>query len=216
MAPQANTIILRKAVKNVSKSIALIDPALKDLIKRDYKPLDSQKPRPLLMGIDPGLSGAVAVVDMDSNTIIDMIDLPVFQKPTESRKQGYFEMLDVHKLSSLIDMYAPMVAVAFLEEPGAMAEQGLGSTFRFGHVCGQIHGVLAGHYIPVVPIKPAVWKSALALSGDKNLSRLRADMEFPAAKELWTLKKHDDRAEAALLTVYGKKYLSKLIELSRK
>ena len=207
-------VILRKAKSTTD--VVKLPQTLVPLIRRDFIPLPSQKPRPLLMGIDPGLSGAIAVVDMDSNTLIDMIDLPTFEKPTEARKQGYFEMLDVHKLSSLIDMYAPLTAVAILEEPGAMPEQGLSSTFRFGHVCGQIHGVLAGHYIPVVPIKPAVWKCALGLDQDKTISILRANLEFPAAKDLWTLKKHNDRAEAALLTVYGKKYLRAIIELSRR
>lgn len=148
--------------------------------------------------------------------IIDMIDVPTFQKPTEARKQGYFEMVDVHKLSSAIDMYAPMVALAVLEEPGAMPEQGLSSTFRFGHVCGQIHGVLAGHYIPVVPVKPPVWKSALALTDNKDDSRARASIEFPAFKDLWTLKGQNDRAEAALMTVYARRYLKQIIDLSRR
>lgn len=168
------------------------------------------------MGIDPGLGGAVAVVDMDRWALVDLIDLPVFEKPSESRKQGFMAYLDVHKLSSLIDMYAPLTALACLEEPGAMPEQGLGSTFRFGHVCGQIHGVLAGHYIPVAPVKPGVWKSALALSSNKDESRMRAGLEFPAAKDLWAKKMHNDRAEAALLCAYARKYLAPIIKLSRR
>ena len=156
------------------------------------------------------------MVDLDTSKIIDMIDIPLFRKPTEARKQGYFEMVDIHRLSSLIDMYAPMVALAVLEEPGAMPEQGLSSTFRFGHVCGQIHGVLAGHYIPVVPVKPPVWKGALALSSNKDDSRFRASLEFPDQRELWHLKGHNDRAEAALMCIYAKKYLAQVIALSRR
>ena len=217
MATQTNTIVLRKARRAIdSKKTALIEPALKDLIRLDYKPLGSQKPRPLIMGIDPGNTGAIAIVDLDFGILVDMIDMPTFQKATESREQGYFTMLDVHALSFKLDLYAPLTAIAVLEEPGAMPNQGLGSTFSFGKACGQIHGVLAGHYIPVAPVKPAAWKSALGLSHEKDLSRLRADLEFPKGKDLWKLKKYDDRAEAALLTVYGKKYLNKIIELSRK
>ncbi len=186
------------------------------LVRRDFVPVPNQAPRPLLMGIDPGLSGAVCVVDMDRHLLVDMIDIPLFRKDSSARKQGFMEHIDVHKLSSLIDMYAPLVSLACLEEPGAMPNQGLGSTFRFGHVCGQIHGVLAGHYIPTVTIRPGVWKSAMNLSSNKNDSRLLASMEFPMAKELWGLKKHNDRAEAALLAVYAKKYLGQIIKLSRR
>lgn len=193
-----------------------VDTVDSRFVRRNFIALAGGAPRPLLMGIDPGLSGAIAVVDMDRWVLVDLIDLPVFQKPSEARKQGFLAYLDSHKLSSLIDMYAPMVALAALEEPGAMPEQGLSSTFRFGHVCGQIHGVLAGHYVPVVPVKPAVWKSALALSSNKDESRMRAGLEFPAAKDLWALKKHNDRAEAALLCTYAKKYLHQIIKLSRR
>jgi hypothetical protein len=211
LATQTGSVILRKQ-RNVNKYVDSVD----SLIRRNFVPAAGSAPRPLLMGIDPGLHGAVAVVDMDRRTIIDMIDMPLFQKPTEARKSGFFQFLDVHKLSSLLDMYAPLVALAVLEEPGAMPEQGLSSTFRFGHVCGQIHGVLAGHYMPVAPVRPAVWKSALALSSIKDESRVRASMEFPAAKDLWQLAKQNDRAEAALLCTYAQKYLQPIIRLSRK
>lgn len=186
------------------------------LIRRDFVPVLGAKPRPLLMGIDPSFGGALCVVDLDRMAVVDMIDMPTFQKPSDSRKQGFITMLDIHKLSSLIDMYAPLTALAVLEEPGAMPEQGLGSTFRFGHVCGQIHGVLAGHYIPVAPVKPAVWKNALALTSTKEDSRTRASLEFPKFKELWALRKHHDRCEAALLCTYAHKYMRSLIEFNRR
>ena len=173
--------------------------------------------RPLIMGIDPGLSGALAVVEWGSGEIIDMIDMPTFKKASKARKQGYMEHLDVHALSSAIDLYAPLTGLCVLEAPGAMPEQGLSSTFRFGHICGQIHGVLAGHYISVYPAKPEVWKGAMGLSYNKNESRAAADQYFPGFEWLWQLSKHNDRAEAALLAIYGKRYLSKLFEIcSRK
>jgi crossover junction endodeoxyribonuclease RuvC len=201
-----------KLIKAVDKTV---DPVEK-LVKRNFTPEPSKKPRPLILGVDPGLSGALCLVDLDSMNIIDMIDIPTYQKPTQARVQGYFEMVDVHKLSSLIDMYAPLISLAVLEEPGAMPEQGLSSTFRFGHVCGMIHGVLAGHYIPVVPVKPAVWKTAMNLTHVKKESLTRASIEYPNFSDLWRLMKHNDRAEAALMCVYGKKYLSQMINLSRK
>lgn len=181
----------------------------------NFEPLSGSLPRPLLLGIDPGLNGAVAVVDLDRHSIVDMIDLPTFKKPTLARKQGFFELLDVHALSTAIDLYAPLVALAVLEEPGAMPKQGLSSTFRFGNICGQIHGVLAGHYIPTSLAKPAAWKAALGLDANKDSSRALASKEFPLAAKLWAKKKHNDRAEAALLAVFGKNYLKPLIKQCR-
>lgn len=144
--------------------------------------------------------------------IIDCIDLPKYQKDSKSRKQGYLKHLDIHALSAVIDLYAPLTSLCVLEEPGAMPNQGLGSTFRFGHVCGQIHGVLAGHYIPVVPVKPSVWKMALSLSSNKEDSRALASKYFARYEWLWRLKGQNDRAEAALLCVYAKLHLKKMLE----
>lgn len=192
------------------------DDAMDSLVRRNFIPFAGSLPRPLLMGIDPGFGGAIAVYDLDRRFLVDMIDLPLFQTATKARKQGFFNHIDIHKVSSLIDMYAPFTALAALEEPGAMPNQGLQSTFRFGHVCGALHGVLAGHYIPVAPVKPGVWKSALALSVDKDDSRRLASKEFPGCEGLWAKKMHNDRAEAALLCIYAHKYMSKLIEMSRR
>lgn len=201
-----------RAQSGVDKDVDIVDIC----VGRNFTPVQQAAPRPLLMGIDPGFGGAICVVDLDRGDIVDMVAMPLFQKQTKERKQGYFNMLDVHKLSSLIDFYAPQTCLAVLEEPGAMPEQGLGSTFRFGHTCGQIHGVLAGHYVPVAPVKPAVWKSALALNDVKKESIVRANMEFPKYMKLWALQKHNDRAEAALLCVYARKYMAGMIKAFRR
>jgi crossover junction endodeoxyribonuclease RuvC len=191
-------------------------PSDLNLVRRNFELDVRRKTRPFVVGIDPGLNGAVSLVDCDTLDIIDCFDLPTFKKPSKARKQGYLEFVDAHALSSLLDLYAPHVSLAVLEEPGAMPGQGLSSTFRFGHICGQIHGVLAGHYVATVPVKPGVWKSALALSADKEDSRRLASKIFPNHSSLWPLKKHNDRAESALLAYYGIKYLSKFIDLSRR
>lgn len=205
----------KAALANIGGSI-IYAHHMDSLVGRNFALVPNAKPRPLLMGIDPGFGGAIAVVDMDRGNLVDMIDMPLFQKPSAARESGHMNYLDVHKLSSLLDLYAPHTALAVIEEPGAMPGQGLGSTFRFGHTCGQIHGVLAGHYIPTTPVKPAVWKSALALTDQKADSIVRANMEFPKFHALWALKKHHDRAEAALLCVYARKYLDSIIKLSRR
>lgn len=214
MTNGAGNLVVRRSSSqgSVDKDVDIVDIC----IRRDFTPVPTAQPRPLLMGIDPGFGGALCVVDLDRGDIVDMVTMPLFQKPSAAREQGFMNYLDIHKLSSLIDLYAPLTALAVIEEPGAMPNQGLGSTFRFGHTCGQIHGVLAGHYIPVAPVKPAVWKSALALNDVKADSIVRANMEFPKYKDLWAKKMHHDRAEAALLCIYAKKYLAQIIKMSRR
>lgn len=183
------------------------------MIKRNFV---AKSKRPLILGVDPGLFGAISVVEIDTLDIVDMIDMPLFQTSTKSRKSGILNHLDVHKLSNLIDVYAPHVSLAVIEDVSAMPNQGLSSTFRFGQVYGQAHGVLAGHYVPVIPVKSAVWKMSLGLSYDKDVSLEVATRIFSKYKNLWKLKKNVDRAEAALMSYYGIKYLSELIKSCRK
>ena len=169
--------------------------------------------RPLILGIDPGLHGAVAVLDTSATIYgkpprIEVIyDMPTYKTETKARKQGYFEHINAHELAFLLDPYARDVRVAILEAPNAMPEQGLSSTFRFGHACGQIHGVLAGFYIPIVPVTPGSWKAYFGLSQDKTQSMVRAREFFPESAEYWRLKKHNDRAEAALMAMFGFQFL---------
>lgn len=186
------------------------------LIRRKYAPDADQKNRPLILGVDPGFSGAIAVIDIDKQALIDLIDFPTFHTPSKSRKSGYMVHLDIHALSTMIDFYAPMTSIAVVESPFAMPRQGLSSTFRFGKTCGQIEGVLAGHYIPVIPVTPQVWKCAMGLSSDKMQSIKKAKSLFPDFKHLWNRKCYNDRAEAVLLATYGVTYLQKLISFSRK
>ena len=163
--------------------------------------------KPLVMGVDPGLSGAICVLHLKDNSIVDMIDMPIIKKKSKARKQGFMAEIDVYKLSGLVDLYTKHVRIAVIEEPGAMPNQGLSSTFRFGKTCGLIHGVLAGYGVLVAPIKPVVWKPMFGLSS-KDDSIKRATLEFPNFKNLWKLKKHNDRAEAAILALYAKKISS--------
>ncbi len=183
------------------------------LVKRDFRS-HKDTPRPLILGVDPGFSGAVCVVDIRDLSIVDMIDIPTFKTETRARKQGFLTQIDSHKLSQELDFYSKFVACAFLEEPGAMPKQGLSSTFRFGHTCGVIEGVLAGHYVAGMPVKPAAWKLALGLTHEKDKSLRMAGSVYPNYTWLWKLKKHNDRAEAALLAYYGLKYFSKFVKLN--
>jgi crossover junction endodeoxyribonuclease RuvC len=48
-----------------------------------------------------------------------------------------------------------------------------------------------------------VWKRALGVKGDKDVSRQRASALLPRHSGLWLRKKDDGRAEAALIAYYG-------------
>ena len=164
-------------------------------------PINSSKR--LIMGIDPGLTGAIAVLNTQTMTLEDMIDMPLYKTASKARKQGYLEHINLSTLSISIDQYAQDTLFAIIEAPKPRPGQGAGSTFRFGKFCGQVEGVLAANYIPTMPISSAGWKTQMGLSKDKQDSIDMASKHWPESKHLWKLKKHNDRAEAALMALYG-------------
>ena len=174
---------------------------------------------PKVMGADPGNTGAVAIIQatptLNDNTyrILAMIDMPTYKISTRSRKCGYKTRLDVFDLVHQLEIMANTheVALCALESPAARPKQGLSSTFDFGRSCGQVHGVIASQHIPVVPVKPNVWKPSLGLTQNKRDSIKFANQLFPCDKARWALVKHNDRAEAALLAYYAIRHLPHLI-----
>lgn len=161
--------------------------------------------RPYLIAVDPGLNGAMAVLDRSTLALKSIYDLPTYQTPTKSRKSGYFLHLDVHKFANLVGRYAKDTEFCVIEDVGAMPDQGLSSTFRFGKVAGLLHGAMAAFFLPVIPVSPAVWKLSLGLTSDKAKSLELAKKKFPESAEYFKLQKHNDRAEAALMAYFGAK-----------
>lgn len=159
--------------------------------------------RPYIIGIDPGFSGAVAVLDTTDTRLVTVEDIPIYSKASKARKSGTMTYVDVHKLAMIVDRYAKQTSIAVIEEVGAMPKQGLSSTFRFGYTAGQCHGVCAANYIPTFPVRPGVWKPALGVSGDKTRSINLAREKLKSSKQYIRFKKHHDRAEAALMAYYG-------------
>jgi crossover junction endodeoxyribonuclease RuvC len=66
---------------------------------------------------------------------------------------------------------------------------------------------LAALGVPMSFVAPATWKRALQVPAAKDGARARASQLLPAAAGHWPLVKHDGRAEAALIALYGLRFL---------
>lgn len=163
---------------------------------------DPQKGRDAVyIGIDPGLSGAVAVL-ADDGVLVGLHDTPVLTLRTS---RGSRTEYDAPGLVALLAPYAGLQAHVILEESQAMPGQGTRSMFTGGVGFGLWLDVLAALALPHTRIRPAIWKRAVGLMGlgkDKEASRLRAMQLFPGA-DLRRQKDHG-RAEALLLAWYGR------------
>lgn len=144
----------------------------------------------ILMGIDPGLHGAVAFIVSHDLGLLSAFDMPTVANE-----------IDAAGIARLIETTRP--DDAFIERVGSRPGQGVASSFKFGKGFGTLLGVLAALKVPATLVTPQSWKKHYRLSSDKEASRLRALELWPGRAELFTLKKHEARAEAALIARYG-------------
>lgn len=173
------------------------------------------------LGIDPGIHGAVgAAYDrVDGRIGVDVFDMPTAPTVVSGKRR---DRVDPHALFALLAglaMGAP--GLALQEEVWArpirkLTPKGIikisrdpGTMLQLGMAAGISLGQLAAHSIPFRLIPPGDWKKAMGVPGDKDAARLFASRLLPDCAHLWPLKKHDGRAEAALLAVYALRQLER-------
>lgn len=157
-----------------------------------------------VLGIDPGLDGALALYGPFS--LLRLEDIPTLQLKTK-------RIVDETALARMIDSWSADIGEVWLEVINAMPSvagpngvrrtMGAQSAFNFGLTYGLIRGVCAANFLPIVDVTPSSWKAALKVRGDKDESRQRASAILPQNAGLWPLKKHHGRAEAALIAWHG-------------
>jgi crossover junction endodeoxyribonuclease RuvC len=162
------------------------------------------------LGIDPGASGALALY-VPAGTVSEgsgekscqpelvITDMPTLQITTNGKKRV---QLDLTSLARWFDLHGPGVKAAMIEDPHAMPQQGVSSSFKFGFACGVVQAMVASQFIAVTLVRPRVWKARMGLTADKDATRKRASELLPRFSSMWSRVKDDGRAEAALLALY--------------
>lgn len=156
----------------------------------------------MIIGIDPGLTGAIAFYDDINDEVLEIHDMPVMMKSKVKKKQknqvNAVELANIIK--SCIGDYG--VDVAIVEQVHSMPGQGVSSVFSFGEAAGVIRGVLAALQIPTQYVTPQKWKKAAGLIGkDKDMARTKAIELYPTAS--LARKKDIGRADAILIARFG-------------
>lgn len=155
------------------------------------------------IGIDPGLSGAVAGIC--DRQLIDAFDMPVVEVAWDKKKRSDVSPALLH--DALLDLQERMggnIELAVIERVTASPQMGVVSAFRFGQAYATAVAVVACMGISIAHVPPSNWKRQMGLSKDKGLSRAKAIGLWPDRSELFAKVKHDGRAEAALLAEYGR------------
>lgn len=149
----------------------------------------------MIVGIDPGASGAIAWLSTDGH-LIEVHDLPV------QKINGRSELMP-SVLGAMLRRPFREPVHAYLERVHVKPTDGKVGAFSFGRNFGMIEGVLAALAVPVTLITPGKWKGGLRLAADKGASRHRAAQLWPGAAAQFARVKDDGRAEAALIGHYA-------------
>lgn len=161
-----------------------------------------------IAGIDPGLSGAIALLD-GNNAVAQVYDMPTLEISVMAtvkgkRKKTVRRLLDLYALARWFDLHGKDISEAIVEDPQSQPNDGAIAAHKFGFTCGAIQSMVASQFIPVTLVRPQVWKRRMGLTSDKDAARLAASQKLPSASHWWTRVKDDGRAEAALLALYGR------------
>jgi hypothetical protein len=139
----------------------------------------------LYIGIDPGKTGAIAVMDADDMSV-RVYDMP-----------GTIE----EKRAILSEIGS--VRCAWIEKPFFPRMIGIKNAVTIAQAYGEMKACLFFAGVPTNEVPPAAWKKHFGLSTDKDASRAYASSVFPDQSHLWARKKDDGRAEAVLIAYYG-------------
>lgn len=142
------------------------------------------------IGIDPGKSGALAVIYSNGDV----------------RTAAF----DPKEYISILQTLETRPVVCCVEKVSAMPGQGVVSMFNFGHNFGFIEGVLQAYGIPYQLVPPQTWKKEFSLSSDKAKSVEVCQKLFPDVNLLATdrsRKPSDGIAEAVLMAEYARRKL---------
>jgi len=170
-----------------------------------------------IIGIDPGLTGAVACVDLEAERLDAIYDMPYMAKNNSSawvKREVDAESL-VQMIKSMHDECIRLggkgVGAVVIEEVASRPAQGVASVFSFGHSFGVAIGAAACLYptSKTIRISPTVWKAHFGLNWSKKLSLALAIEKFGHKEAFRSLKQHG-RAEAALIALYGIKAYKQL------
>lgn len=161
----------------------------------------------MIIGIDPGTSGAVALLG-DDGGLMQVDPIPHYwEKMKTKSKSGNFRRkrrIDMHR--AYIDLLSYREAGAkacYIEKVQGIPNMGSSSTFNFGEAYGIIQALAVAAGFQLTYVTPQAWKKSLALLRcDKPESIVKARTIFDVKDKI-----DHNQADACLIAYYGFKQL---------
>jgi len=169
--------------------------------------------KPIYIGIDPGVDGAVALFHPTKPGVVLVVDLPTVSlevkgKKTKTKKaprRNFFDWGVLWEMWRPAMPFADRIIVALERGHARPLDTGV-TGFAVGVGYGMWPLFFVSHGIRYEEYTPQLWKARMGLQGeDKERSRLMAQRLFPKAL-LFRVGDHN-RAEACLLVAFMKREL---------
>ena len=158
-----------------------------------------------VVGIDPGLSGAIAV--LEEKKVLALFDMPVMSEGKKNKNQlNSAQLVNILKENIKNDEDIAVV----VEQVNAMPGQGVTSMFNFGQTFGAIKGVCAALNLPIFFVRPSKWKKHFELiNSSKDSSRTKVIEMYPSLSNQLARKKDVNKSDAILIARFYSETRSK-------
>ena len=149
----------------------------------------------IIIGIDPGLSGAIAI--LENNEVKKILEIPVMSEGKKNKRQlNNAQLVNLLK-DNIKDFNDASVVV---EQVNAMPGQVVTSMFNFGQTFGAIKGICAALGLPIYFVRPAKWKKHFDLiNSSKDASRTKVIEMYPLLSSQLSRKKDVNKSDAILI-----------------
>ena len=151
----------------------------------------------LIIGIDPGISGAICF--FQNGEVIDIIDMPSMADGKKNKRQINSQQV-FNEISERVKNLSKKEIIVVIEQVSAMPGQGVTSMFNFGQSFGVLKGICSAMQLSMYFVRPAKWKKYYGLiKTEKDASRTKVIEIFPYISSKLSKKKDSNKADAVLI-----------------
>ena len=154
----------------------------------------------LIIGIDPGISGAICF--FEEGQIKEIIDMPTMADGKKNKRQINGPQT-YNEIYSRITKVSKSDITVVIEQVSAMPGQGVTSMFNFGQSFGILKGICSAMQLSMQFVRPAKWKKYFGLiKAEKDASRTKVIEIFPYISSNLSRKKDSNKADAILIASF--------------
>ena len=154
----------------------------------------------LIIGIDPGISGALCF--FEDGKVEEMLEMPVMAEGKKNKRQINGPQL-YNEISKRVNKFQKKDVIVIIEQVSAMPKQGVTSMFNFGQSFGVLKGICSAMQLSMHFVRPAKWKKYFGLiKTEKEASRTKVIEIFPYISSQLSRKKDSNKADAVLIASF--------------